>query len=437
MRKRYGRTLLILLVAVGLFAIPRVSNVFAAGNLYITPASTASLPVGSTFSVQVKVSGMDQFNGWEIQVVSDRNIARPTSISTAGNTFLANTTGGIALELRNCVDGKGSGCCLTSCTPLDGPGIADSAYGYTKPVSGSGLLFTVTFQVVSSGFSPITIQNDQFSSGGSNFVAHSTTNGTYGSLSSILVSKFFTDGSFQVLPLDGKGNPSLNVTLANGTVRSTNPGQVFAWVNVTNSGGKIIQSLSLSDVLPVDWHVSPAWLPPQGGIHVFYANTSSLTTNPEMTDSSTISVSVSNPETVFLNIPNLNNTVIGHPLLPGQSILLLAKLGYGLKGASQSLASYPRTYVDTATAVAWTQVSYTGNQATATGSGSFVAHANILGDMNGDGSVNILDVGMVLASYGSTPGNPRWNSSADFNNDGSIGIDDISIVLAYYNTSSS
>jgi hypothetical protein len=156
-----------------------------------------------------------------------------------------------------------------------------------------------------------------------------------------------------------------------------------------------------------------------------------------MTDSSTILVSVSNPETVSLNIPNLNNTVIGHPLLPGQSILLLAKLGYGLKGASQSLASYPRTYVDTATAVAWTQVSYTGNQATATGSGSFVAHANILGDMNGDGSVNILDVGMVLASYGSTPGNRRLNSSADFNNDGSIGIDDISIVLAYYNTSSS
>jgi len=437
MQKRYGRIVLILLVAVGLFAIPRVPNVFAAGNLYITPASTASLPVGSTFSVQVKVSSMDQFNGWEIQIFSDRNIVRPTSISTAGNTFLANTTGGVAFELRNCVDGMGSGCCLFSCTPLDGPGIADSAHGYTKPVSGSGLLFTVSFQVVSTGFSPITIQNDQFSSGRGSFVAHSTTNGAYGSLSSIVVSKFFTDGNFQALPLDSKGNPSVNVTLANGTVMSTNPGQTFAWVNVSNSGATIIQSLSLSDVLPVDWQVSPPWLPPQGGIHIYYANTSSLATNPEITDTSTISVSVSNPEILSLTIPSLNNTLIGHPLLPGQSILLSAKLSYGLKGTSQSLASYPRTYADTATTMAWTQISYTGTQATATGSASFVAHANILGDMNGDGVVNILDVGMILAAYGSTPGSPRWNRNADFNNDGAVGIDDISIVLAYYNTSSS
>ena len=437
MRKRFGQSLVVLLLAIGLFAIPRIYTVAAAGTLYVSPRSTAPLPVGSTFSVQVKVAGLDQFNGWEIQVASDRNVISPTSISTGGNIFTANTTGGIAFELRNCVNGAGGGCCLSSCLPMDGPGIADSAYGYTKPASGSGLLFTVTFKVVSSGpFSPITIQNDQFSSGGSSPVIHTTISSSYGSVSSILVSKFFTDGSFQALPLDSKGHPSVNVTLATGTVRSTNPGQILAWVNVTNRGMMQLASLSLSDVLPVDWQVNPAWIPPQGAIHVYYANTSSLATNPDITHPSMISVSLSNPETISVNIPNLNNTAIGHALLPGQSILLSAKLSYGLKGTSQSLASYPRTYTDTASVTAWTEMSYTGTQANATGSASFVAHANVLGDMNGDGDVNILDLGMTLAAYGSTPANPRWNPNADLNNDGSVGIDDVSILLAYYGTSS-
>jgi Dockerin type I domain len=428
MQKKYGRTILILLVTVGLFAIPRVPNVFAAGNLYVTPGSTASLPVGSTFSIQVKVSGLDQFNGWEIQVVSDRNVVRPTSILTAGNTFLANTTGGVAFELRNCVDGKGSGCCLTSCTPLDGPGIADSAYGYTKPVSGSGLLFTVTFQVVNSGFSSITIQNDQFSSGGGSFVAHTTTNGAYGSLSSIVISKFFTDGNFVALT-------SVDILLATGTVKSTNPGQIMGWVNVTNRGQTALQSISLSDTLPVDWEVNPPWGSGAGGIHIYFANTASLATNLEITDPSTIAVQVSNPEIISVNIPSLNVTGIGHPLLQGQSILLAVKLGYGLDQTSQTSASYPRRYTDSAIASAWAQTSFTGSQATATGSAAFVAHAKVLGDMNGDGKVNILDIGMILAAYGSTPGSARWNPNADFNNDGSVGIDDVSIALMYYTSS--
>ena len=437
MRKRYGQTLVVFLLAVGLFAIPRVSPVFATGSLYITPSTIAPLSVGSTFSVQVKVAGIDQFNGWEIQVVSDHNVINPTSISTAGNIFQANTTGGIAFELRNCVNGGGRGCCFTSCLPLDGPGIADSAYGYTKPVSGSGLLFTVTFQVVSNGpFSPITIQNDQFSNGSGSGVSHTTVGSLYGSLSSISVSKFFTDGNFTALPSDTNGSPSVTVVLAKGVVKSANPGEVLGWVNVTNTGANSLQSLSLSDLLPVDWQVSPSWIPPKGAIHVYYANTASLATNPDITEPSTITVSSSNPETITVNIPSLNDTGIGHPLLPGQSILLAAKLSYALDQTSQTSASYPRTYNDLATVIGYTAISYAGTQTTATGTASFIAHAKVLGDVNGDGTVNIFDFGLVLGAYRSTLGSPQWNPNADFNNDGSVGIDDVSIVLAYFDTSS-
>jgi hypothetical protein len=381
LRKAFGQPFIVLLVAIGLFAIPQVNPVVAAGNVYITPALTAALPVGSTFSVQVKVGGIDQFNGWEIQIVSDPTVISATSISTAGNIFVANTTGGISFELRNCVNGSGTGCCLTSCAPLDGPGIADSAYGYTKSVSGSGLLFTVTFKVVSDKpYSPIIIQNDQFSNGGSSGVIHTTTSGVYQSVGSISVSTFFTDGNLNALQLDNKSNPTVSVVLARNIVRSTNPGQILAWVRVNNTGQSEFQSLSLNDVLPVDWQVSPAWMPSAGSIHVYYENTTSLANNPEITDSSTITVSGRNPEIISLNIPSFSSTGIGHSLLPGQSILVVAKLGYGLDHTAQSFASYPRNYSETATAVAWTLQVYTGNGVSANSSAFFVANVKVAGD---------------------------------------------------------
>jgi len=163
-----------------LVSATRVPTVAGAGSLYLNPATITPLPMGSTFSIQVKVGGMDQFNGWEIQVLYDPTVINATSLTTDGNIFHTNATG-IVFELRNCVNGSGTGCCLSSCVPLDGLGIADSASGDTKTTSGSGLLFNLTFNVVSNKpYSPIIIQNDQFSNGGSSGVVHTTISGFYG-----------------------------------------------------------------------------------------------------------------------------------------------------------------------------------------------------------------------------------------------------------------
>jgi hypothetical protein len=174
----------VLILLAGLYLGPKIPSVAGAGSVYISPGVITQQSVGSNFTIQVKVAGFDQFNGWEVQVAYDQNVINATKISTSGNIFVANTTGGIAFEVRNCVNGGGTGCCsTTSCSPLDGPGVADSAYGYTKPVNGNGLLFNVTFRVVGSGpYSPITIQNDVFSNGGSSGVVHTSTFGSYGCL---------------------------------------------------------------------------------------------------------------------------------------------------------------------------------------------------------------------------------------------------------------
>ncbi len=252
----------------------------------------------------------------------------------------------------------------------------------------------------------------------------------------IKVSKFFTDTSLNPLPLDSNGNPKVDVVLATGVVRSTNPGEIIAWVNLTNTGGGAFQSLKVNETLPVDWVISPPWKPALGAIHVFFANTTSLATNPEITDPTSITVLTGNPETVLLSIPNLNATGIGHPLLPHQTILLGVKLDYGLDGTSQSASSFPRNYTDTASAAAWTQVSFTGTESSASGAAFFIAFAKVLGDVNGDFKVDILDAALLANSYGAKPGDTLWNPSADFNYDGVIDIKDAAALAFYYGTSS-
>lgn len=51
------------------------------------------------------------------------------------------------------------------------------------------------------------------------------------------------------------------------------------------------------------------------------------------------------------------------------------------------------------------------------------------GDINGDGNVNIVDIGIIIDNYGK---NPIPNPKTDLNNDGTINIVDIGIVIDNY-----
>jgi len=56
-------------------------------------------------------------------------------------------------------------------------------------------------------------------------------------------------------------------------------------------------------------------------------------------------------------------------------------------------------------------------------------------DINGDGIVNILDVGAVARSFGSRPGDPRWNLDADIDDNGIINILDVTLVAKSFGKS--
>jgi len=56
----------------------------------------------------------------------------------------------------------------------------------------------------------------------------------------------------------------------------------------------------------------------------------------------------------------------------------------------------------------------------------------ILGDVNGDGRVNIVDISLVAISFKTEPGDTKWNPNADVNDDNEINIIDMSKVAIHY-----
>jgi nitrous oxidase accessory protein NosD len=56
----------------------------------------------------------------------------------------------------------------------------------------------------------------------------------------------------------------------------------------------------------------------------------------------------------------------------------------------------------------------------------------IQGDINGDGTVDMLDVSIVADAFLSNPGDPHWNPDADINYDGTVDMADVSIVIDHF-----
>ena len=52
----------------------------------------------------------------------------------------------------------------------------------------------------------------------------------------------------------------------------------------------------------------------------------------------------------------------------------------------------------------------------------------LLGDLNGDGKVDVKDVAPVALAFGSYPGHSRWNPLADINKDGKVNVKDVALV---------
>jgi hypothetical protein len=56
----------------------------------------------------------------------------------------------------------------------------------------------------------------------------------------------------------------------------------------------------------------------------------------------------------------------------------------------------------------------------------------LVGDVNGDGVVDMTDIALVAAAFGSNPASPNWNPYADINHDGVVDILDVALVASNF-----
>jgi hypothetical protein len=57
-----------------------------------------------------------------------------------------------------------------------------------------------------------------------------------------------------------------------------------------------------------------------------------------------------------------------------------------------------------------------------------------IGDVNGDGRIDIFDLVMLAGRYGSKPGDPRYDPLLDFSQNGIIDIFDVVATASSYGT---
>lgn len=62
----------------------------------------------------------------------------------------------------------------------------------------------------------------------------------------------------------------------------------------------------------------------------------------------------------------------------------------------------------------------------------YVRGLRILGDCNGDGIVDIMDMALVASAFGSYPGHPRWDDRADEHRDSIIDVFDLVTVALHF-----
>ena len=63
---------------------------------------------------------------------------------------------------------------------------------------------------------------------------------------------------------------------------------------------------------------------------------------------------------------------------------------------------------------------------------SFRIGVSIVGDVDGDGDVDLSDLAALLGSYGDCEGDPDYNPAADFDDSGCVDLSDLATLLGNY-----
>ena len=154
----------------------------------------------------------------------------------------------------------------------------------------------------------------------------------------------------------------------------------------------------------------------------------------KITYDSTI-VNVASVSSGDFGVPVANTNIAGVVTLSaagttaiGTSSAVLGVIKFeGVSSGTSTLAfqAYPNSYLSLENG-SLVEASLSDGAITVSGS------AGIIGDINGDGTVNYVDLGMLGASYGLSHGDGGYNANADLNGDSTVNYMDLGMLGAHY-----
>jgi len=124
------------------------------------------------------------------------------------------------------------------------------------------------------------------------------------------------------------------------------------------------------------------------------------------------------------NSPQVNPTVVANSSYKSSS----AKTVYTINGSGQQNSTPTPIYTLNNTSSQDSSVKLTtvvSNSSSQASSQTLIQVRVFVGDVNGDGRVDMIDLTIMNEAYGSTPGKPNWNSNCDLNNDNRVDVIDL------------
>ncbi len=431
-------------------ALVSIWNTAAKSNVVMN----SGLGPGASLVLGVNSTNAGPINGFDINVTYDPTILKATGAmanNTAGPANCPKAQGcvfdGIStFTLRKSVDNPPG---LTRLAVLDNDPV-------TQFVNGTGILFRISFSVVGTGATAVTITASSISN--PNPVANQVINGFFDNRVNVDFDYSITPSLKLVTltqPSFGLNTTSTSVTVvlvrgttrnvglsllglptgANATLSPPNGTPVFTSsltmsINGTVATGNYSLALTGSALVTGGSLTRVGWLTlrvkPVNGNHdvAILAMTVSrnFAYNGAFSNPVKVNVTAADRGTfseTFTVTAKANSTVIGTrtvTMAPGGSMVV----SFNWTATSLNRG----TYTLSATASTVAGEANTANNALT--DGTFTVR--LRGDVDNNCIVNIYDLTIVGGSFGSTHSSPNWNQYADTNNDGVISIADLSTV---------
>ena len=368
-------------------------------SIFLSPADQISpeQTVGTTLEIEVLIDDVTDLFGWQLSINYDPNVLMAIGFDLAFSPWQEAVLTGKGFATNQLIDNF-AGNILLGFTFARQPGGQLPTFSTVEPA----LLGTAMFQVLSltsgtvihletysedPGFGIILVDP------GIALIPYSTLDATFANLPVTLqvgIEIWVTDGSFnRIDSFRAVFRPDR--TTGSFVLVATNPGTLYLNILVNASG-------------TVTYALDPSFrLKGADPIHVY----ADMGRTMDITNQTILG----------------ENEVSVDSLPPSGIIYVTIHLEYALRGAS-----YTRDDV-----AAWDMVhSFRAEMSSVSSSVEVLSLRKVMGDVNRDLNIDILDAALVAYAYGASAGSSRFDTASDLNEDGVVDIMDAAIVAFYF-----